>query len=122
MSSSKTVDQWVEKAEENVDEHGLESPGQLTLLMAEELGEIADALVKASSDTDRNPEEREAMSKLRRVSLVGSGIQAFCERTMDGDYNPEFLGEIEDPEEVRQELEDLAALCVQMSDALSECE
>lgn len=112
--------EWREKAEQNVDEHGLERPAQLVLLMAEELGELASEVAESSERTEFGMTQRheQAERELRRIIDTGGCAKRFCDDVMDGDRNPQILGDVTDEEAIRDELDDLAALCVQMGQSI----
>lgn len=118
------VDRWIDKAGDNVREHGLERPGQLTLLMGEELGELALGVINVCEEPEGalTPTQNEAFELISDLAILGERIQRFCEESIDDSDSIEVAGIPNKTRHLRDELDDLGALCVQMDRSLDEYE
>lgn len=126
---------WGRKAEENVEEWGLQGPALILLAMMEEMGEIAEELrAEIPGPSVDNPDDvpHEAARLLYEIAELGLETQEFLESNFEqpaGEKAPDEdrpvdrcgVGPVHDPEAVSEELTDLAPLCFQLTWALNNC-
>lgn len=130
---SGDTDRWQARAEENIEKWGNQAPATLFLAMVEEMGEIAEELTEqAPGPHPDNPSEApfRGWEIIHEMADLGLETRDFLESNFEepagtGPMDPETresirheqalgVGVVQDPEAVRDELDDLAPLCFQL--------
>lgn len=122
---------WYDRAEENIDQWGNQSPGLLFLALVEELGEIAEELVEQSEGRPPRDDEKgpwsEAWRFINDTRRLGLDARDFLEANFDdpaGETDTslpadmDILAPFEDEESIQDEVDDAAPLLFQLSWAL----
>jgi len=119
---------WGRQAEENIEKWGNQRPKGLLLAMAEEMAEIADALLN-DNGLPPNAYQSEAHSILNDIRTTGYCAREFLEeRCEDEQGDPLALEErpdlsgVADTQAATEETEDLAPLLFQLYWALNNCD
>jgi NTP pyrophosphatase (non-canonical NTP hydrolase) len=110
------------RAQENVETWGQQAPGTLAAAIAEELGELLEAVLDQSGVVepfDLTPDEYHLYQQLGAVEQECLTVQSILDdaATPDGSLTVPEDAEM-DVQEVREELYDLMALCYQLDWAL----
>ena len=128
-------EQWTQKAGENVEKWGQQSPAEYALALAEELAEVCEVILATADpgdgespvgDYDETPHRGREL--LVEQQHLGFEIRDYLEGAFEDDEGvpipvderPAITGDLRDPDAAREEIDDLGALAIQMCWALGE--
>jgi NTP pyrophosphatase (non-canonical NTP hydrolase) len=99
--------EWAERAEENIEEWGDQRPDTLLLALIEEVGEIADAMLRDG----RANVEVEGYDLIARMADMGEQTRWYLKKR--GGEVP-IVENLDDPQHTLEEVQDAAPLCWQL--------
>ena len=127
MSTSDPLERWEEKAAHDKGVWGSQSPEALTLAIIEETAEICEVILEESGAPEDN-RAGELQVLLAYIRDLGIRVEEFLTEHFQDEFGqpvpqykrPSLNLHLDEPHALRDELDDLASLCIQLDTAIED--